>query len=76
MNDAQGDMGQLGLGDDEAELLVPTMVKAPGGMKALQVFCLPPDSCSHVSCLEPSQMEFFRHFSRRLSRHDAKKTKF
>ena len=37
MDDAQGDMGQLGLGDDEAEVLVPTIVKAPGGMKALQV---------------------------------------
>lgn len=30
-------MGQLGLGDDEAEVLVPTLVKAPGGMRALQV---------------------------------------
>ncbi|KAJ1480873.1 regulator of chromosome condensation 1/beta-lactamase-inhibitor protein II [Baffinella frigidus] len=35
----QGDMGQLGLGDDETEMLVPGPLPMPGGMRVTQIVC-------------------------------------
>jgi len=35
----QGDMGQLGLGDDETEMLTPGPLSMPGGLRVSQVVC-------------------------------------